>query len=66
MSRKDYVALAAALNEAKAETSEILGSAHVLKIASERIASALKEENIRFDRARFMSAAGFEDEGRRS
>jgi hypothetical protein len=59
MSRKDYVALAASLHNAKDATREILGSHSVLRYAAENIADVLAIDNPRFDRQRFLTAAGF-------
>jgi hypothetical protein len=60
MSRKDYVAIAEAIREAKRETAETLGSSYVLRLAAEEIARALKRDNARFDRERFLTACGVE------
>lgn len=59
MSRKDYVALAEALKQAKDKHREILGAGSVLKDAAERIADVLQSDNPRFDRGRFLTACGF-------
>jgi hypothetical protein len=56
MTRKDYELIAAALREALAyamEDSEKDGVA----IAAERIATALKADNSRFDKDRFIAAS---------
>lgn len=60
MTRKDYVLLADA----------IMGAAYVLNpperlgalLAANEIAHALAEDNPRFDRARFLKAAGLDPE----
>ena len=59
MSRKDYVALAAAIAKTRDETREILGSHSVLRVAADRIADVLAADNERFDADRFLTAAGF-------
>lgn len=48
MSRRDYVALAAALDESDATLDVVLAVVRVLQA-----------DNARFDRSRFMSACGF-------
>jgi hypothetical protein len=59
MSRKDYVAIAAAISATKEDYTEILGALPALKTATKRIAEAFASDNPRFDRDRFMDAAGF-------
>lgn len=59
MSRKDYVALAAAIHDTKIESAEILGAFSVLKRAASRVADALSADNHNFDRERFLTACGF-------
>ncbi|HVE35363.1 MAG TPA: hypothetical protein VNC18_17490 [Gemmatimonadaceae bacterium] len=58
MTRKDYVALAAAIAEARERTRTTLGSGYVLSMATVTIANALAADNPRFDRGRFFAAAG--------
>jgi len=60
MTRKNYIALAAALSEARDRTRTTLGSGYVLSMATVTIANALAADNPRFDRARFFAAAGCE------
>jgi hypothetical protein len=60
MTRKDYVKIAAAINSAKQSTREILGSASVIKLVVDRIATEMEGDNERFDRERFVAACGFE------
>lgn len=56
MTRKDYVLIAAALKDARASTPE---ANHVgVDVAASNIAHALARDNPRFDRARFLKAAG--------
>lgn len=57
MTRKDYVLIANAVNLAKdqaapAERNQIYWTAHF-------IANALRRDNPRFEKARFMEACGF-------
>lgn len=59
MTHKDYEAIAAAIYSVKMDAREILGSHSVLRMATERIANALADDNPRFDRARFLGACGF-------
>jgi hypothetical protein len=59
MSRKDYVAIAAAIRTTKEDSAHILGSHSVLKSVTARIANTLADDNPRFDMDRFMGAAGF-------
>lgn len=54
MSRKDYVAIAAALRSALAAGAEERSIAE----AARRIADAMAVGNPRFDRARFLAACG--------
>lgn len=62
MTRKDYVALAAAISEARAKTDDLPGAAYTLSMATVTIANALAADNPRFDRARFYAAAGTSDD----
>jgi hypothetical protein len=63
MTRKDYILIAAALKEARAQTPvtdninhtfELLGNSTAARV----IAHALAKDNPRFDRERFLEAAG--------
>ena len=58
MTRKDYIALARAISEARTRTREKLGSGYVLSMVTVTIANELAADNPRFDRARFFAAAG--------
>jgi hypothetical protein len=68
MTRKDYVAIAAALNSARsqpAQAGETLTQAAAdfncgLKTAAQRIADHFARDNSHFDRGRFMTACGME------
>lgn len=62
MTRKDYVALARAIAEARDKTRTTLGSGYVLSMVTVTIANELAAENPRFDRARFYAAAGTPDQ----
>lgn len=61
MSRKDYIVIAAALREAvvnadaAGDPREKLGARN----AAALVAKALAQDNPRFDRERFLTAAGF-------
>lgn len=55
MSRKDYVLLAAALRNARSGSADQDAGVDVAAMA---IARALAGDNSRFDRARFLCAAG--------
>ena len=59
MSRKDYIAIARAINQTREETANILGSYSVLKNAATKIARELSDDNIRFNSTKFMDACGF-------
>lgn len=60
MTRKDYIAIAAALHavcrELYADADRKAGHAHVLYV--EAIADVMAADNSRFDRERFTAAAG--------
>jgi hypothetical protein len=62
MTRKDYILIAAALNDTlliDCPSVEFLNGAKAAAIsASQRIADALAHDNPRFDRARFLAACG--------
>lgn len=60
MTRKDYIALAEALREAKEIAAQTIGAPGVRGVtyAGDRLAAVLKQENPRFDRYRFLHAAG--------
>ena len=59
MTRKDYVAIAAAIKAAqRPATSETEQS---LREISLRLASIMQNDNSRFDRARFLKACGIQD-----
>lgn len=57
MSGKDYEAIAAALKE---ERTAVTVREDTRRAIANRIADVLKANNPRFDRDRFMTAAGFE------
>lgn len=60
MSRKHFIALAAALKAARADLETGNAKpADVLRDVAERVADVCRTQNEHFDRARFMSAAGF-------
>ncbi len=60
MTRKDYVAIAAALKQAHSysDTQASQDFNCGLKTAANRIADHFAADNARFDRARFLAAAG--------
>lgn len=60
MTRKDYILIAAALNAARSSYEERLGTVYNNGIdnAADRIADSLARDNARFDRGRFLAAAG--------
>lgn len=64
MTRKDYIAIAAALVRARADvqakepSESVSGLLDGISYAAEHIADALKRDNGAFDRSRFLAAAG--------
>lgn len=63
MTRKDYILLAAALKGAREwndRAANTVSFVHGLDAAIHAIANALATDNARFDRARFLTAAGVE------
>ena len=58
MTRRDFEALAGAIATTKRHTRTTLGSAHVLRLVAEDIARVCAGSNPRFDRERFLIAAG--------
>jgi hypothetical protein len=56
MTRKDYIALANALKDAKPDTFH--DPVKIWGIAVANIADVLKADNSNFDRARFLTACG--------
>ena len=62
MSRKDYIRIAAALKDSRAQTFNdpqlIKAADHQHALTAMALATALKEDNSRFDRERFLKAAG--------
>ena len=58
MTRKDYVAIAAALSWAAQRAEAETGTARGADIAAEEIAKTMAADNPRFDRARFLKACG--------
>lgn len=60
MTRKDYAAIAAALAEAREIAGQTQGSVGRIgvAIATQQVAEVLAADNPRFDRARFLAAAG--------
>lgn len=59
MTRKDYIALASALAGAQIEYRDRDEGQAALRFASHLIADVLQADNERFDRERFLIAAGF-------
>lgn len=59
MTRKDYIALAGAIDEARGEYRDSDEAQAALRFAAHNIADACAEDNDRFDRERFLIAAGF-------
>lgn len=57
MTRKDYILIAAALNEAR-EFSTIEERRYGVERAALRLADAIGQDNPRFDRGRFLAACG--------
>jgi len=57
MTRKDYVAIAAAINQAVPLYPSPAG-ANALRCVSLEIADKMANDNPRFDRARFLKACG--------
>ena len=57
MTRKDYVLIAAALKDARPYAANQTASDVLANVAA-NLADMLKRENPRFDRTRFMAAAG--------
>lgn len=60
MTRKDYIVIAEALREAEEIARQTIGPEGVraVTIAGDRLAQVLKADNPRFDRYRFLHAAG--------
>jgi hypothetical protein len=64
MTRKDYVAIAAAIKAARADITGKEPDEHHIdmldgtSLSAEHIAEVLKRDNPRFDRARFFAACG--------
>jgi len=58
MTRKDYVAIAAAINHAAQRAEAETGTVRGADIAAEEIASVMANDNARFNRARFLKACG--------
>lgn len=60
MTRRDYVLIAAAIRQLIAETPSLSHSEYVngIRDAAKELANALKKENPRFDRYRFLAACG--------
>jgi hypothetical protein len=56
MTRKDYQAIAGAIAQTYAATSDGMGKA-ALVLATQRIADVMGMDNQNFDRSRFMQAA---------
>lgn len=63
MSKKDYILLARALKDSKPETTGIQNDDYILlkswNCTVENIAFALAEDNARFHRNTFLTAAGY-------
>lgn len=59
MTRKDFELIASSIHSTKLDSREILGSASVLRLLSERLADGLASDNARFDQERFLTACGF-------
>jgi hypothetical protein len=60
VTRKDYVRIADAIKLARYQTEDTKDANYVLNVVTDLIAGELKEDNIRFDRQRFATAAGRE------
>jgi len=58
MTRKDYVAIARAIYEARERTSTTPGAGYGLSMVTVTLANELAADNPRFDRRRFFEAAG--------
>ena len=63
MTRKDYIAIASALNNSRDVSTEfsadyIAGWIEAIDASARWISSAMARDNPRFDRARFLKAAG--------
>jgi len=59
MTRKHYVMLAAALNVAKQEAGPSADARRGIDLAAEHVADTLAADNPRFDKRRFLTAAGY-------
>lgn len=64
MTRKDYVAIAAAIRAARRDVTNreppecVADMQDGISLAAEHLADALRRDNPRFDRARFLAACG--------
>jgi hypothetical protein len=61
MTRKDYIAIAAAIKEARSHGAETVAATEFnlgVTTATQRVADVLARDNPRFDRARFLTACG--------
>lgn len=63
MTRKDYVAIAAALRGAIIETGDTPQAIRALNAAANNVSEVMQRDNSRFDRSRFLDAV-FGVEGR--
>lgn len=61
MTRKDYIAIAARIKEAKTKAQEGYATTKedAIHIVAAGLADVLKKDNDRFDSVRFMEACGF-------
>jgi len=63
MTQKDFVAIAAALNEQQAELTALHGAQctqrQTLCVTALKLCDVMEEANPRFDKRRFLTAAGF-------
>lgn len=61
MTRKDYVAIAAAIRREVEQWPEHGTHWNMARAIADSVAAAMKADNPRFDRERFLSACGFTD-----
>jgi hypothetical protein len=62
MTKKDYIAIAGAINQSnyvpKADTGYAEGTANACYTIAHKLAYIMERDNPRFDRARFLAACG--------
>lgn len=63
MTRKDYELIAAAIKNQREDFAHNKSSVAAVDATANRIANALSRDNLRFDRRRFLDAAGAKLDG---